>query len=129
MSETKILLSDLLKDAVDKAIITSKKAVSTYYKYNVCAVLIDESGNEFVGVNWETANGDGNCGESSAISRYLLSERKKIEYVITFGCPAERDPNGENFCTTKADPRTCNYGSRWRYWFVYFTAWYEIYHQ
>lgn len=92
-------LPDLLKDAVDKAIITSKKSVSNYYHYNVCAVIIDEAGNEFRGVNWEPANGATVCGETSAISQYLLSERKKITHIITFGCPEERDPNNDIFCT------------------------------
>lgn len=92
-------LPDLLKDAVDKAVITSKKSVSDYYHYNVCAVLIDEDGNEFTGVNWEPANGATVCGETSAMSQYLLSERKKITYVITFGCPEERDPKSDSFCT------------------------------
>ena len=92
-------LPDLLKDAVDKAIITSKKSVSNYYHYNVCAIIIDEAGNEFAGVNWEPSNGSTICGEVSALSQYFLSERKKITHIITFGCPKERDPNPENFCT------------------------------
>lgn len=92
-------LPDLLKDAVDKAIIISKKSVSNYYHYNVCAVIIDEDCNEFIGVNWEPANGATVCAETSAMSSYILSERKKIKYIITFGCPEERDPNKEVFCT------------------------------
>ena len=58
-------LPDLLKDAVNKAIITSKKSVSDYYNYNVCAVIIDENGNEFAGVNWEPANGSTVCAETA----------------------------------------------------------------
>lgn len=92
-------LPELLKDAVDKAIITSKKSVSNYYKYNVSAIIIDEDGNEFVGVNWEPANGSTVCAETGAISQYVLSEKKNINYIITFGFPSERDPNKENFCT------------------------------
>lgn len=92
-------LPDLLRDAVDKAVITSKKSVSEYYHYNVCAVIIDETGNGFVGVNWEPANGATVCGEVSALSQYLLSERAKIMHVITFGCPSERDPKSDVFCT------------------------------
>ena len=92
-------LPDLLQDAVNKAIITSKKSVSNYYNYNVCAIIIDEAGSEFVGVNWEPANGSTVCAEVGAISTYLLSERKKITHIITFGCPSERDPNKDNFCT------------------------------
>jgi len=92
-------LPDLLQDAVNKAIITSKKSVSNYYHYNVCAVIIDENGNEFVGVNWEPANGATVCGEVGALSSYMLSERNKITHVITFGCPEERDPDKSNFCT------------------------------
>lgn len=92
-------LPDLLKDAVDKAVITSKKSVSNYYHYNVCAVIIDEEGNEFAGVNWEPSNGATVCGETSAMSQYLMSKRQKITHVITYGCPEERDPSKENFCT------------------------------
>lgn len=92
-------LPDLLKDAVEKAIILSKKSISNYYHYNVSAVLIDEIGNGFIGVNWEPANGATVCAETSAMSQYILSERKKIKYIITFGCPEERDPNKDNFCT------------------------------
>ena len=92
-------LPDLLKDAVNKAIITSKKSVSDYYHYNVCAVIIDEAGNEFIGVNWEPANGATVCAETSAMSQYILSERRKITHIITFGCPEERDPNKDSFCT------------------------------
>ena len=92
-------LPDLLKDAVNKAIITSKKSVSNYYHYNVCTILIDEAGNEFIGVNWEASNGSTICGEVSALSQYFLSERRKIVYIVTFGRPEEREPNPENFCT------------------------------
>ncbi len=91
-------LPDLLKDAVNKAIITSKKAISYYFRYDVCAVLIDEAGNEFVGINWESSNGSTVCAEQSALASYFLSERKKIMYVITAGWSEERDPSSENFC-------------------------------
>ena len=92
-------LPDLLKDAVDKALSTSTKSGSPYYHYKVCAIIIDDVGNEVVGVNWEPANGATICGETSAMSCYLLSERKKITHIITFGCPEERDPSRDNFCT------------------------------
>lgn len=92
-------LPDLMRDIIDELIVVSKKSVSEYYKYNVSAGIIDEGSECFLGVNWEPANGDSTCAEVGAISSYLLSERKPIKYVVTFGKPSERDLNSENFCT------------------------------
>lgn len=92
-------LPDLIQDVIDELVIMSKKSVSPYYKYNVSAAIIDENDECFVGTNWEPANGDTTCAEVGAISAYLLSERKHIDYVITFGRPEERDLNEENYCT------------------------------
>lgn len=92
-------LPDFLRDAVNLAIKTSDRAVSNYYNYNVCAIIIDSDGECFIGVNWEPANGDSTCGEVGAISSYLLSEKKPIKYVVTFGKPKEKTPRKDNFCT------------------------------
>ena len=92
-------LPDLMRDIVAELIVMSKKSASQYYKYNVCAAIIDENSECFLGVNWEPANGDTTCAEVGAISSYLLSERSPIKYVLTFGKPEERDLNEENFCT------------------------------
>ena len=77
----------------------AKKADSKYYNYNVCAMLIDEEGNEFIGVNWEPANGDSTCGEVGAISNYILSDRLPLKYVLTYGTPQNTEPREDLFCT------------------------------
>lgn len=78
---------------------TAQKADSKYYMYNVCAMIIDEAGNKFVGVNWEPANGDSTCGEVGAISNYVLSDRLPIKYVLTYGYPKNTKAREETFCT------------------------------
>ena len=77
----------------------AKKADSKYYMYNVCTMIIDESGNRFVGVNWEPANGDSTCGEVGAISNYVLSDRLPIKCVLTYGYPKNTKAREETFCT------------------------------
>lgn len=92
-------LPDLLRDIVDEVMIISKKSVSNYYKYNVGAAIVDNEYGCFLGANWEPANGDSTCAEVGAISSYLLSERKPISYVITYGRAEERDLDNEKFCS------------------------------
>ena len=91
--------SERVREALDRAVYLSNKAVSPYYNYHVCAILIDEDGNFFEGVNWEPVNGATICGEVGAISSYLLSERKKIEYVVTYGTPVGKEQRNDTFCT------------------------------
>ena len=92
-------LPDLVRDVVDEVIIVSKKSMSEAYKYNVGAALVDVDNNCFFGINWVPANWDSTCAEVGAISSYLLSERKPVSYVVTYGWAQDRDPNPENFCT------------------------------
>ena len=92
-------LSEELQEAVKLVKEIAKKADSKYYMYNVCAMIVDEAGNRFVGVNWEPANGDSTCGEVGAISNYILSDRLPIKYVLTYGYPKNTIPREESFCT------------------------------
>lgn len=92
-------LPDELQNAIGKVKETARKADSKYYFYNVCAMIIDESGYQYVGVNWEPANGDSTCGEVGAISNYILSDRLPIKYVITYGYPKNTSAREEKFCT------------------------------
>lgn len=100
MTELKITdFSDRVKMALERAVMLSEKAVSEYYRYHVCAILIDEEGNFFEGVNWEPVNGATICGEVGAISSYLLSGRRKIEYIVTYGTPVGKEQRSDTFCT------------------------------
>lgn len=92
-------LPDELQSAIEMVKNTAKKADSKYYQYNVCAMIIDELGNKFLGVNWEPANGDSTCGEVGAISNYVLSDKHKIKYVLTYGYPKNTKAREEVFCT------------------------------
>ena len=92
-------LTQELQDSIKVVQGTAKKADSKYYMYNVCAMIIDEAGNKFVGVNWEPANGDSTCGEVGAISNYVLSDRLAIKYVLTYGYPKNTKAREETFCT------------------------------
>jgi len=100
MIELKITdFENRVKEALERAVMLSEKAVSEYYHYHVCAILIDEDGNFFEGVNWEPVNGATICGEVGAISAYLLSDRKKIKYIVTYGTPVGKEPRDDMFCT------------------------------
>lgn len=92
-------LSKELQDTIKLVEEISKKADSKYYMYNVCAMIVDEAGNKFVGVNWEPANGDSTCGEVGAISNYVLSDRLPIKYIITYGYPKKTKAREDSFCT------------------------------
>lgn len=91
-------LDSRLQKLITEAIETSKKSISDYYKYMVCTIIIDKDENTYKGVNWEPANGSTVCAEVGAISSYVLSERKDIEYVITYGCPMEHEKREDIFC-------------------------------
>lgn len=92
-------LTKELQEVVMQTKEIAQKADSKYYLYNVCAMLIDEQGNQFVGVNWEPANGDSTCGEVGAISNYVLSNRFPIKYVVTYGYPKNTESREDTFCT------------------------------
>jgi len=91
--------SERVREALARAVYLADKAVSPYYNYHVCAILIDEDGNFFEGVNWEPVNGATICGEVGAISSYLLSDRKKIRYIVTYGTPVGKTQRDDTFCT------------------------------
>ena len=92
-------LSEELQEAIKLVKETAKKADSKYYEYNVCAMIIDEKSNKFLGVNWEPANGDSTCGEVGAISNYVLSDKLPIKYVLTYGYPKKIQRREDKFCT------------------------------
>lgn len=91
-------LSEDLKSRIEKMKEVANRADSKYYGYNVCSMIIDEKNNEFLGVNWEPANGDSTCAEVGAISNYLLSEKEPIKYVLTFGYPKHTEYRENTFC-------------------------------
>lgn len=92
-------LTEELQEAIKVVKETAKKADSKYYEYNVCAMIIDEGNNKFLGVNWEPANGDSTCGEVGAISNYVLSNKLPIKYVLTYGYPKKIQGREDKFCT------------------------------
>ena len=91
-------LESFLQDRVKEAVFLSDKAFSHYYNYNVAAVIVDEDGGIFRGVNWEPANGATVCAEVGALSSYMLSNKKKMKYVITYGTPKSGDKRDDVFC-------------------------------
>ncbi|MBQ7668133.1 MAG: cytidine deaminase [Clostridia bacterium] len=87
-----------IENIIKEAVGTSKKSVSNYYGYNVCAILIDEEGNKFKGINFEPSNGKSICAETGALASYLMSDRKKIKALFVYGTPVGKDKKEDVFC-------------------------------
>ena len=83
---------------ITEAVNTSKLAQSSYYGYKVCAMIVDENGNKYKGVNFEPSNGKSICAETTALGTYLLSEKKRIKYMIVYGAGADKEKRENVFC-------------------------------
>lgn len=71
---------------IDEAIDISKKAYVTYSHFPVGAVLIDETGRKFKGVNVENASfGLSLCAERNAITTAVTEGMKKIKLLVITG--------------------------------------------
>lgn len=96
-------LSSEIKDAIEKAVEIRKNAYAPYSNYYVGAVILTKDGKQFCGSNAETANYDGTCAETGAISEYIASGAKKvgdkIDFVVVIGGATNRSPIEESFAT------------------------------
>lgn len=77
---------------------TSKLAQSDYYGYKVCAMFVDENGNKYKGVNFEPSNGKSICAETTALGTYLLSDKKRIKYILIYGSGVNKEKRDDIFC-------------------------------
>ena len=84
LSEKEIL------ELIDEAIEISKRAYVNYSKFPVGAVLIDETGRKFHGVNVENASfGLSLCAERNAITTAVTEGMKKIKVIVITGNTTE----------------------------------------
>ena len=80
LSEKEIL------DLIDEAIEVSKKAYVNYSHFPVGAVLIDENGRKFKGVNMENSSfGLSLCAERNAISTAVTEGMKEMKMIVVTG--------------------------------------------
>ena len=80
LSEKEIL------DLIDEAIEVSKKAYVNYSHFTVGAVLIDENGRKFKGVNMENSSfGLSLCAERNAISTAVTEGMKEMKLIVVTG--------------------------------------------
>ena len=80
LSEKEIL------DLIDEAIEVSKKAYVNYSHFPVGAVLIDENGRKFKGVNMENSSfGLSLCAERNAISTAVTEGMKGMKLIVVTG--------------------------------------------
>mgnify|MGYP003599337582 CR=1 FL=1 len=80
LSEKEIL------DLIDEAIEVSKKAYVNYSHFPVGAVLIDENGRKFKGVNMENSSfGLSLCAERNAISTAVTEGMKEMKLIVVTG--------------------------------------------
>ena len=80
LSEKEIL------ELIDEAVEISKKAYVNYSHFPVGAVLIDENGRKFKGVNVENASfGLSLCAERNAITTAVTDGMKKIKTLVVTG--------------------------------------------
>lgn len=87
-----------LRNNISEIVETSKCAESLYYGYKVCAMIVDEAGNKYKGVNFEPSNGKSVCAESTAVGEYLMSDRKTIKYIVLYGAGVNKDKSDDVFC-------------------------------
>ena len=80
LSEKEIL------DLIDEAIEVSKKAYVNYSHFPVGAILIDENGRKFKGVNMENSSfGLSLCAERNAISTAVTEGMKEMKLIVVTG--------------------------------------------
>jgi len=87
-----------LKNSIKEVITTSECAQSMYYGYRVCAMIIDENGNKYKGVNFEPSNGKSICAETTALGTYLLSDKRKVKCIVLYGCAIDKEKRDNVFC-------------------------------
>ena len=85
-----------ISDYIDEANDILKNAYVPYSKFPVAALLIDEQGRKFKGVNVENASyGLGICAERNVIPTAVTEGMKKIKLlVVTGGTPEPISPCG-----------------------------------
>ena len=77
------LTDEKIKRKIDEAIEIMGKAYVPYSKFPVAAILIDENGKTYKGVNVENASyGLGLCAERNAITSAVTDGMKKIHYIV-----------------------------------------------
>lgn len=75
-----------VNELVHKAIDARSRAYTPYSKFNVGAVVIDETGKEIMGCNVENASyGLSMCAERTAIFKAVSEGSKAIETVVVVG--------------------------------------------
>lgn len=71
---------------IDKAIEIRERAYVPYSKFKVGALVIDENGDEYYGVNIENASyGLSNCAERTAVFNAITNGMKKIKAIVVVG--------------------------------------------
>ncbi|WP_255410996.1 cytidine deaminase [Leptotrichia sp. OH3620_COT-345] len=97
ISDIKMKLTEKeISNYIDEANNMLKNAYVPYSKFPVAALLIDEQGRKFKGVNVENASyGLGICAERNVIPTAVSEGMKKIRFlVITGGTPEPISPCG-----------------------------------
>lgn len=75
-----------VNELVQKAIEARTRAYTPYSKFNVGAVVIDETGKEIIGCNVENASyGLSMCAERTAVFKAVSEGSKSIETVVVVG--------------------------------------------
>lgn len=75
-----------VQELVHKAIDAQSRAYTPYSKFNVGAVVIDETGKEILGCNVENASyGLSMCAERTAIFKAVSEGSKSIKTVVVVG--------------------------------------------
>lgn len=75
-----------VQELVHKAIDARSRAYTPYSKFNVGAVVIDETGKEILGCNVENASyGLSMCAERTAIFKAVSEGSKSIDTVVVVG--------------------------------------------
>lgn len=74
-----------LERLVELAKAASKKAYCPYSKFNVGAVVVTESGEEFMGCNVENASyGLTICAERNAVFQMVANSQQRIKLVVIY---------------------------------------------
>lgn len=81
-----MISQERVQELVGKAIEARSHAYTPYSKFNVGAVVIDETGKEISGCNVENASyGLSMCAERTAIFKAVSEGSKEIETVVVVG--------------------------------------------
>lgn len=81
-----MLSNEKVQELVNKAIVAQSRAYTPYSKFNVGAVVIDETGKEILGCNVENASyGLSMCAERTAIFKAVSDGSQSIGTVVVVG--------------------------------------------